>query len=210
MAQNKSLLSRSSGGRDPKRIVYVSAEGQRTEPEYFGIINDMDNQEVWVEMIDHQGSAPKTVLKAMKEYLEEHELKEHDRAWLVVDEDERKEKILDPLCEWSNACPKHGLALSNPCFEYWILLHYREPLSFCNCDDYIEAVGKYIRSYNKKNKGMPRDAQERRKLYDGIPVAIKRAREQDPSASDSYPKTTGTTVYKLAELLLPSSAEKTK
>ncbi len=204
----KSQHKRPSGGRGRRKRVHVSAEGSKTEKEYFSMINRMGKQEVWVEMVKHKSSDLEVVLEMMKNHLKhpDNKLREHDHAWLVVDKDSRDENKFDSLRKWCKH-PQHELAISNPCFEYWLLLHYREPLPVQDCNECINKLSsEYIPNYDKD---IPEGAEQ--ELYEGIPEAIRRARKQDSSLDEPRSKATYTTVYKLVEILTEtSSTEKTK
>lgn len=60
----------------------------------------------------------------MSDHLESEGLKSSDEAWLVVDKDQWTEEQLRQLHQWSLQQANYGFALSNPKFEYWLLLHF--------------------------------------------------------------------------------------
>ena len=62
----------------------------------------------------------------MTDHLESEGLKPSDEAWLVVDKDQWTDEQLTQLHQWSLQQENYGFALSNPKFEYWLLLHFED------------------------------------------------------------------------------------
>ncbi|KAA2258625.1 RloB domain-containing protein [Solihabitans fulvus] len=79
--------------------------------------------------------------------LRRHRDEEFDEVWCVVDVDEFDIERAAGLAR------RHGvqLAVSNPCFEYWLLLHFKDHVSFLDGYKGVRAVlGKYVSGYDKK------------------------------------------------------------
>ncbi len=68
-------------------------------------------------------SAPHYLLQRMKRYIKQNSLLKSDEAWIVMDKDEWTDQQLQELMAWSRIDARYGLALSNPNFKYWLLLH---------------------------------------------------------------------------------------
>ena len=93
--------------------------------------------------------SPEHVLKQLNDYKSQYELEADDELWLVVDKDRWTEAMLSRVAtECSQEVAMH-MALSNPCFELWLLLH-PDPKNrkiiikqFCNEDMVIENVVNY-------------------------------------------------------------------
>lgn len=119
-------------GQLPYRKLYViAAEGAKTEPQYFDLFKYSES--ISVNFIrGHNESSPLQVLKRMSKCLKDMSLKKTDEAWLVVDKDEWTNEQLSQLHEWSLGKPNYGFALSNPRFEYWLLLHFDEGTGISN------------------------------------------------------------------------------
>ena len=62
----------------------------------------------------------------MQRYLNDEEIKKTDEAWLVVDKDQWSSAQLLMLHQWAQSAANYGMALSNPKFEYWLLLHFED------------------------------------------------------------------------------------
>ncbi len=122
--------------KDTKKRIVISCEGENTEIEYFNIIKSKLSAYIPVILdnikILEKGSglsAPKHVLNCIDEYITNEKNKDtfddqHDEFWLVCDresKDDRKKGLLEviPQCKVKN----YNIAIANPVFELWLLLH---------------------------------------------------------------------------------------
>jgi hypothetical protein len=150
MASKNRLKQRPLGKQRYKKLFILSTEGTKTE--YFSIIQrifDTQQVSIKIECINGNKSAPKHVLKKMKRRLEIDPLKEEDEAWLVVDKDDWLEKDLNLLHKWSQEKENYGLAVSNPKFEYWLLLHFEDGTQIKSSQDCSDRLKKHIQNYDK-------------------------------------------------------------
>ena len=181
--------------RRTRKMFIVSTEGAVTEPEYFDLVKRLKTGTVvHVECLksDHK-SDPLQVLDRMKNRLKELELGTRDEAWLVVDRDNWTDKELTVLQTWSQHDSRRGLAVSNPSFEYWLLLHF-EDTRVNNSRHCIECLRRHVPQYDKHiSFGITRRM---------IAEAICRARKRDNLQSTDWPRTHGSTMYRLAEGIL--------
>jgi hypothetical protein len=148
------------------------------------------------------------LLEAKKEY----RFKDTDEFWLIIDRDDWEEIHNHNFDELVEDCKKENnffLAMSNPCFEIWLILHLKDINEFdeaekikimsnekiSNSKNYIDKVLSEIqgRSYNKRPN--PRIFSPLTK------TAIDRAKGLDNENQD-YPKQLGTHIYKLIEKLI--------
>jgi hypothetical protein len=119
---------------EPTRVIIISCEGTNTEPEYFEAIKEKlkDNISslIEIELVPKPSNAsePKDVLDNLQAFVDKYDFnKGHDSLWLVCD----REKVVDRktgkrgLLEVIPLCKEKGysIALSNPLFEFWLLLH---------------------------------------------------------------------------------------
>ncbi len=120
---------RTSGKERYKKMFLIATEGARTEPQYFALFKEFDriSSVVHVKCIKKSSgaSSPHHVLKAMKNYLSKSPSRNSDEAWLVVDRDKWAEENLAELFAWSQERENYEFAMSNPKFEYWLLLHFK-------------------------------------------------------------------------------------
>lgn len=128
MGRKRKEFQRKSGFRDA-RLFVIATEGQRTESKYFSDLNAEEyfpNNNVKVEIIPSENglSAPRHVLGRLDDFKKKYRIKEDDELWMVVDRDFKSWTVKE-LSESRQLCAQKGysLALSNPCFELWLLLH---------------------------------------------------------------------------------------
>ena len=188
---------RPPGKRRYRKMFVLATEGRKTESQYFEIFKDR-GLAVHIEFLKRKGdSAPPQVLERMKNYLKQRGLKNSDEAWLVVDKDQWTDYQLLQLHEWSQQADNYGLALSNPKFEFWLLLHFEDGSGVSNSKTCSRKLKHHIPGYDK-------DINARKISQDMIKKAIERAKKRDTPTCCDWPRNTGTTVYRLVENILKS------
>lgn len=199
MPRGRRGFKRLRGERPYKKLFIIATEGAKTEPEYFEIFNTQNNPDktIKVRCLSHRkDSAPEQVLQRMEKCIRKSSLRGGDDAWVVIDNDGWKQADIKKLYLWSqiSSLYNRGFALSNPRFEYWLLLHFEEgkDVNRKNCD---ERLRKYIPDYDKsiKPKLFPQES---------IEQAIRRAKLRDTPSCEDWPRGVGTTVYRLVEKIL--------
>lgn len=183
--------------RDSLARILIACEGKVTEPSYFNEIRHLAR--IPIELVIRAGAVPKTLVewavKLKKDALrkarkQKDDNQRYDQVWCVFDIDghpfvpESKQQARDNGIE---------LAISNPCFELWVLLHFRDQTSYIERGHLRHECKKFIPDYDKQ---LP--AAKLLKLY---PEALRRARELDESqrkrGCDGDNPSTG--VFKLME-----------
>ena len=187
---------RPQGDRRYRRLFIIAVEGAKTEPQYFSILNN-ELSVIHVKCLDSRHkSAPQKVLKRMTDYLKDNQLKEMDEAWLVVDKDQWSDDQLLELYQWANENIARGFALSNPNFEYWLLLHFEDGNRLASHQDCTNRLKRHLPEYNK-------DISSREMTRARVDDAIRRAKQRDNPACVDWPRNMGiTTVYRLVEKIL--------
>ena len=203
---------RKSGIRNPNLIV-IASEGSNTEPQYFeGLKEKYTNTKIHVEILpprENTKSAPKFVLGQLDDFRRTYKLNEDDQLWLVFDLDRWEEEEISEVCKLAHQ-KGYSLAVSNPCFELWLLLHHRD------LTDYSEEIKEEFRKNFKD--GTPRTRLNRElleilgrynstniALEDFLPfveIAIERARKIDTGENHRWPTDLGSKVYRLAEQIV--------
>lgn len=138
------MARRGSGGRPPRRQVLVFTEGKVTEPTYLAAWGRRVRTHTIVNLDDRTGRDPRGLVE-MAVDAKRTEAKEerrsrgraHDEYWCVFDVDEHTR--LREALELAAAHDIH-IALSNPNFELWILLHHRDQTGALSKDDARRAV----------------------------------------------------------------------
>jgi len=150
---------------NPRESVLIVCEGEKTEPQYFNAItNELRLQKsVEVDVDGKRGASTPTSVVDYAIVLESERAKiastspiltAYDVVWCVIDVEVPK-----PHPSLENALNKakaHSLkvALSNPFFEYWFLLHFKKVTSpFENDKDLHNALKKVHPAYRKRRIG---------------------------------------------------------
>ncbi len=188
---------RLQGERRYRKIFVLAVEGSKTEHQYFAIFNDQHSVIRVKCLKSKDDSAPPQVLARMKTYLKEENLKKTDEAWLVVDKDQWTDEQLTELHKWAQKADNYGFVLSNPKFEFWLLLHFEDGNGVSNSHSCSQKLRCHLPEYDKGiDKGKISDTM--------IADAIRRAKQRNNPPCDDWPRTAGTTVYKLVENILES------
>jgi hypothetical protein len=124
----KRNFTRIESNRDAKLIV-IATEGRRTEGIYFeGLSQYLCNPKVHVEVIEKldDNSSPKEVLRKLNIFTKEFNLDENDELWMVIDRDYQswKPQMIKSVAQICHQKKGFYLALSNPAFELWLILHF--------------------------------------------------------------------------------------
>lgn len=107
----------------------IVCEGEATEPHYFNGLKNVErlptaHVEVWGEQC---GSDPLSVVEFAATQYAEETLDRYDRVFCVIDRD--RHDTFKPAVARVKELLESGvpieLVVSWPCFEFWILLHYR-------------------------------------------------------------------------------------
>jgi hypothetical protein len=130
MARNRDSLQRRRGRLQPKPRFLIVCEGIVTERCYFNDARHIERSLIELEI--EAGGTPKTLVERAVELKREagrnaRRLKDdnqrYEEVWCVFDVDEH------PLIpEAKDQAEANGveLAISNPCFELWALLHFQD------------------------------------------------------------------------------------
>lgn len=130
-------------------------EGTKTEPEYFTDLSREEEVHLLEIVIGKGGAEPKTLVEravTLKKDAEKQAKRERDdnlkfdEVWCVFDVDAhpRLHEALDQA-----RANKISVAVSNPCFELWILLHFRDQTAYIDRYGARHACGEHIPNYDK-------------------------------------------------------------
>lgn len=148
-------IGRHSPKREPKFRILVVCEGRVTEPTYFKKFqHQARNQRVHVELADESG-VPLTVVQTavrLREAAQEEAKQQrddnlqYDSVWAVFDVDEHPN-----LTKALALAARNGIdvAISNPCFELWALLHFQDQRAHVERGVLASMLRKHIRDYEK-------------------------------------------------------------
>jgi len=217
MPREKRDFTRISGIRNPSLIV-IATEGEKTEQQYFNGVKlkcKEYSSKIHVEILDPRPdglSAPKYVLHQLNHYKKEYGMNSNDELCMVIDRDKQswtEAEISSIAEECSNK--KYLLALSNPCFEVWLLLHLKDIDSypeeqkiqlFENKRSYLKTeIRNALGEFNPSNLDIDN-------FWHGIDNAIQRAEFLDTEPNDRWPNSLGTRVYLVMKKLMNSINQK--
>lgn len=215
-SRNSLMRERREAFRDA-RLIVIASEGKDTERIYFkALAKEYTNLRVHVHILERSeneqnNSSPEHVLKQLNDYKSKYDLEADDELWLVVDKDRWTEAMLSHVAtECSQEVAMH-MALSNPCFELWLLLHMEDAASLS-----LEEQEQRMKNRRKSKNADPYlKVRLRQKMgsyhessYDALTLiahiedAIERARALDKNPTDRWPQTLGTRVYLLAKSVM--------
>ncbi|GAA3435670.1 RloB family protein [Kutzneria kofuensis] len=173
--------------REPRKQVLIVCGGTRTEPDYFdGLKRARRNPAVQVKVLGKGIDPEQLVTHAHKVG------SDFDEVWCVVDTDEfdiaKAVKLADKL--------KVRLAVSNPCFELWLLLH------FCDHRGESASYRQLLPKLIKHVPGYDKCRLDFDQFDPGVAEAVRRAERLDPSGRD-HGQNPSTGVWKLVRQVLP-------
>ena len=205
--QSGTRTPRSRGRRPATRPslprILILCEGAKTEPSYFlALVRDLDLPSVSVRSPKRgQWGTAGITTTVQQERERDSDL---DKIWCVLDHDERAAEI-QGFRDWleQNSHGKKGTAMiraaiSTPCFEYWLLLHFR----YTNrpfhgtlggpsaCEQVIRELETHLEGYRKA------DARTYDRCRERTSTAIRNAKRAQRSVG-----TSSSNVWKLVERL---------
>ena len=216
MPRERNELFRISNSKEKEKIFVLAFEGNITEEEYFEELkaSSIFNEElIYLHILKRPktdtNSAPKHVFKKLKkEAKEEFNFNNKDELWMIIDRD--RWHNIPEIIESCKAQNNFFVAVSNPCFEFWLLLHVCEMSNLTqeqkdniflnpkvsNNKRYLDKLlGELLGDgYNKNNPRTER-------FITTITQAIKESKKLVIS-TEAYPSQLGSYVYKLVEKLI--------
>lgn len=206
MPQRQSRLRRRRPEREPRRRFLLFCEGEVTEPEYFGgWRRSLRSRLIQIEISPERGDPLRLVQQAVlaKDAAEIRAKRErddnllYDEIWCVLDVDDHAR--LENARQLAQQRGIH-LAVSEPCFELWGLLHYQDQWAYIQCSAVGDALRRHLPNYDKRL-----DFEAIRPAYvtaRGRAIAIDERRIRNDG--DSNPSTD---VWRLVDRLSESSTD---
>ncbi|MFT8720279.1 RloB family protein [Acetobacter sp.] len=191
-SRKKRPLDRSVAVRDAQLFV-IATEGEKTEDIYFSAFQSTKIRIKTIPTVNG-ASAPDHVFRRLLEFRDQYQLDDTDELWLVIDRDKWPVRSLRQIASDCQS-KKIGLALSNPCFEIWLAMHYEKledfPEKLKSCEAF-RMLKNCCKSYNKSNF-------DPKLFIDKTENAISVAKELDKRPRSRWPDKTGSRVYRLVE-----------
>ena len=216
MPKKSRPLDRTSGAPRDTSIVVIACEDTHAVKQYFSKFRTRRVQYNILPTVDGD-SSPRAVLERLDFYRSEFATEEHDELWICIDADhwirgQHQREFSQMLQECRSK--GYGVAISNPCFEVWLLMHFAEvddslllellgeepsgvvtddQRSSFRCDKFEARLRQAAGGYNKSNVARLRLTAEQ------VLQATERARRLD--GIGDVPNCPGTRVYKLIDAL---------
>lgn len=199
------LLPRISRASDSSLFV-IAVEGQRTEPEYFRCFERLSSRVHVRILAPNSGRTdPRGVLDRLLAFRDSHEfdpgrtrLFQDDQFWVVVDTDDRSLNVLNELSLEAGR-REVRLGVTNPCFEFFLLLHLRDA---CFETDEIRTRLAAIQGRNAACRlvtelldealldsgGYRKDRPNLSRLFESAADAVRRATAREDLLTDPWPR----------------------
>lgn len=197
-------IRRRAPRRQPKERILIVCEGRVTEKEYFHAFKvHFRNPRIHVEVADETG-VPLTVVEIAvrkRREADEEARAQHDenlrwdQVWGVFDVDDHPN--LDKALDLARR-EKIDVAVSNPCFELWALLHFQDQQAHVARERLRRVLRKYLPEYEKRL--------DFKRMHSGFDSACARAKQLGAEAErhgDAH-RNPSTGVYRLTEALRAS------
>lgn len=221
MPRESTPLVRKSGFLEAEKLYILAYEGDVTEKKYFedlrqsSMFNDSGSIETIPLKKEHNGgNSPLDVKKLLSKAKSEYNFRATDEFWLIIDRDDWEKIHHVDFNALYDDCEKEKnffIALSNPCFEFWLILHLRklEDISDSDREKILENAKvsvkhNYIDLYLADCIGDGRGYTKRPKASVFMPkvkVAVENAR-MIRDLGEHIPGGLSTDVYKLVEKLI--------
>lgn len=128
-------LRRKVASRPERKTIVVFCEGEASEPDYVNAVKRLPsvraNTAVNIEVATERG-VPLTLVRRAVDRASDDEV---DECWCVFDVEWPRNH--PNLKEAVRLAGEHGirLAVSNPCFELWLILHFEDQTAFMSTDE---------------------------------------------------------------------------
>lgn len=176
--------------RRSRPLLLVVCGSERTEAQYFDGLRDSGVTRAIDIKIVCRPKAPAQVVAYAHEY-ERNARRDFDQVWCVFDVDDYD------LGEADRLAGRVGilLAMSNPCFELWLLLHHEDCRAY-QADYHAVArrLRRYVAAYDKARLDF-------RDYRDGLADAITRAKGLDPTGT-RYETNPSSGMWRLVERIM--------
>lgn len=216
MGRVRKPFNRPEGKLDANLIV-IAAEGEVTERIYFeALAKEYDKSSLHIEIIREESGEhkpdPQSVFKKLESFSEQYELEPDDELWMVIDRDYQswEPKMIKEIAQLCHQKKGFYLALSNPCFELWLILHIKDISKLPQKEkDRLFSNQKVNKSKTYTQKfisdeigGFNPQKYDPRIFLSNIEVAIEQGKALDISPYKRWPDFLGTRVHRLVSKII--------
>ena len=220
-ADSRSPFDRPKPSRTQHRAVLIALEDEKSSRFYFESIKKLLRNSTMVVLADHIGSDPNSVVTAAKKVFEERKqlakkdmyLAEFDseNVWIVFDTEgpqnhQRQQAARQALDRVHSLKFKH--AISNPSFEFWLLLHFEYVVApLRDGKTVLRRLAKHIPGYAKGAGCFDRTRSNLATAVDNAARIFAERGHEGASPCDIHPSTQ---VHKLVQDLIPNIVTSTR
>jgi hypothetical protein len=154
MARNRDSLQRRRARFEPKPRFLIVCEGTVTEPAHFKAVRHVER--CLVELEINPGGAPKQLVERAVELKEQanrdarrrrDDNLKYEEVWCVFDVDDHR---MIPEAKEQAQANDVDVAISNPCFELWVLLHFQDQHAYIDRGNVQHLCRTYMPGYEKR------------------------------------------------------------
>lgn len=186
------------------RVFVVACEGEHTEKRYFDGLTEGLRRVRVIPLPALEGlSAPEQVIDRLNEFATKRGIEVLDQTtgggelWMVLDVDRWfapnrigvTHRVLDEAAQRG-----YNVAVSNKCFEVWLLFHFEEVAAHSSVQELEERLRVYLGGYAKNRLDFE-------KYRPHIAAAVQRAKNADTAPQQREPAHPGSRVYRLIEAM---------
>ena len=199
MPRKRRPLNRDSGVVRDASLIVIASEDRYAVKQYFDRFRPRRVQFSVLPTEDNR-SAPNHVMRRLDDYLIEYSREDGDTFWICIDVDRWQPESLSAVLRkcMDNG---YGVAISNPCFELWLLLHHTSvaPGSCQSTNAVTELMKQVLGGYGKQCCTTMQLTSQM------VTEAIERAHLGDTN-DDMVPPAPTTRVYKILEAMVAKEA----
>lgn len=197
MAKRKNNpLDRKEPRRPYRKVCWVSAEGS-SERDYLSMnaFKGLPDATVKFPVNIHPNRRnPSQVLARFRKSMAKG-FRPGDEAWLVVDVDTWDKGEFDEIFAWAESNPSFHLAISNPKFELFLVMHFERANGCTTASVVDERLKHHMPSYKKRIRPTQFNAT-------AITKAVENARLKRAGCKDRFPQPGTTDAHLLVARLL--------
>lgn len=202
--------TRKTGQRRYRKRYDLICEGSVTELEYFSWLKNYVNTKIiHLEIVGKKRgqNSPQDLIKVAKQQAEAIKYKKGDEMWIIMDVDQWTNEQFQMVSEWERSHERNHVAVTNPKFEYWLLLHDLKNPGTLNSK---ECNQKYL-----KFMGSKKHIDATKLTLDSVYFASKLAKQKykndqnnlNQTCYEFIPSTCGSTLFNLINSLEDSLSD---
>lgn len=186
--RRENTTARRPPSREPRSRILIVCGGLRTEKLYFDALRKWRHNPAVRVTVLPKGSAPSGLVTYARKWLRQRS-DSFDEVWCVFDVDN-----FPHIAEAVRLATQEmfSVAVSNPCFELWLLLHFEQHTAYLSGYNSVRSrLGRHLADYDKT-------APDLALLRGGVDDAVRRARELEPTG-EAFEVNPSTGVWRLVE-----------